>query len=110
MPLQRGYPLRLIHRKLPRDTPKVSPGLYETGGYSTQNSLPPGISQEAPAPSGLVDRLHRQDLGARADEPVRLRLKFACARVEMNPVLPALVLRDLLQENLGAWPSAGSRL
>ena len=57
---------------------------------------------DAPAPFGLVDRLLRQDLGAKADEPVRLRPKFARARVEMNPVLPALVLRDLLQENLGA--------
>jgi hypothetical protein len=60
------------------------------------------ISQDVPAPSGLADRLPRQEPGAKADEPVYLRLKVACAQVEMNPVLAALVLGDLLQENLGA--------
>jgi len=55
-----------------------------------------------PAPSSLSDRLLRNDLGTKADEPLRLRLKIAGAKIEVNPVLAVLVLGDLLQKNLRA--------
>jgi len=45
------------------------------------------VGHDVPAPSVFADRLLSEHPGAKADEPAGLRLKFAGAQIEMNPVL-----------------------
>src|SRR5712691_8124433 len=67
------------------------------------------VGQDVPAPSVLGDRLLREDPGAKADEPARLRFKLAGAQIEVNAVLALLVFRNPLQEDLGALAMGGQQ-